>query len=134
VFVALSTRASLALLKRKFGEKRDTGEFSEMCFTTARGRPINEHYLAKSKFKLLAQSCGLPEIRLYDLRHTAATLALSMGIPPKIVSEQLGHSKAAFTLDTYAHVLPHMQDEAAGKMEAAILSGLNLPLNLTASS
>ena len=118
----------LALLKKDISESKGTGEFSEMIFTTARGKPINEHYLAKSKFKPLARSCGLPEIRLYDLRHTAATLALSLGIPPKVVSEQLGHSKAAFTLDTYAHVLPHMQDEAAAKMEAAILSGLNLTL------
>ncbi len=124
----------LALLKKEIFERKGTGEFSEMIFTTARGKPINEHYLAKSKFKPLARSCGLPEIRLYDLRHTAATLALSMGIPPKVVSEQLGHSKAAFTLDTYAHVLPHMQDEAAAKMEAALLSGLTLPLVTTASS
>ena len=124
----------LQMLKKKAAEKQGTGEFSEMIFTTARGKRINEHYLAKSKFKPLAYSCGLPEIRLYDLRHTAATLALSMGIPPKVISEQLGHSKAAFTLDTYAHVLPHMQDEAAAKMEAAILSGLSLPLTSTVSS
>ncbi len=42
------------------------------------------------------------------------------------VSEQLGHASAAFTLDTYSHVLPHMQDEAAAKMEAALLNGLSL--------
>jgi integrase len=42
-----------------------------------------------------------------------------------VVSEQLGHASAAFTLDTYSHVLPHMQDEAA-KMEAALLNGLSL--------
>jgi integrase len=123
----------LALLKKQAAERKGTGEFSEMIFPTARGKPINEHYLAKSKFKPLVRLCGLPEIRLYDLRHTAATLALSMGIPPKVVSEQLGHSKSAFTLDTYAHVLPHMQDEAAAKMEAAILSGLTLP-SVTATS
>jgi integrase len=43
-----------------------------------------------------------------------------------VVSEQLGHASAAFTLDTYSHVLPHMQDEAAAKMEAALLNGLSL--------
>ena len=45
---------------------------------------------------------------------------------PKVVSEQLGHASAAFTLDTYSHVLPHMQEEAAAKMEAALTNGLSL--------
>jgi len=49
------------------------------------------------------------EVRLYDLRHSAATIA-----------EQLGHASTAFTLDTYAHVLPHMQDEAAARVEAVL--------------
>jgi integrase len=39
----------------------------------------------------------------------------------KVVSEQLGHASTAFTLDTYAHVLPHMQDEAAARVEAMLL-------------
>jgi len=62
----------------------------------------------------------LPTLRLYDLRHTAATLALSAGVPPKVVSEQLGHATSAFTLDVYAHVLPHMQAEAAERVEALL--------------
>ena len=45
------------------------------------------------------------DFRLYDLRHTAATLALTAGVPPKVVSEMLGHASAAFTLDVYSHVL-----------------------------
>jgi len=68
----------------------------------------------------------LPNIRLYDLRHTSATIAITVGVPPKVVSEQLGHASAAFTLDTYSHVLPHMQAEAAAKMEAALLADLPL--------
>ena len=64
-------------------------------------------------------------IRLYDLRHTAATLALSAGVPPKVVAEQLGHASAAFTLDVYSHLLPHMQEEAAIKVEQ-ILEGPGL--------
>jgi len=62
----------------------------------------------------------LPEIRLYDLRHTAATLALAAGVPVKVISEQLGHASATLTLDTYSHVLPHMQEEAAAKVEAPL--------------
>lgn len=59
-------------------------------------------------------------MRLYDLRHTAATLALTAGVPAKVVSEQLGHASSAFTLDVYAHVLPHMQSEAAVRVAALL--------------
>lgn len=106
------------------GETCDSA-FADLIFTTARGEPINEEYLVKKYFKPLLREAGLPNIRLYDLRHTSATLALTVGVAPKVVSEQLGHASAAFTLDTYSHVLPHMQDEAAAKMEAALLKGLS---------
>jgi integrase len=96
--------------------------FADLIFTTARGEPINEEYLVKKYFKPLLREAGLPNIRLYDLRHTSATLALTVGIAPKVVSEQLGHASAAFTLDTYSHVLPHMQDEAAAKLEAVLFA------------
>jgi integrase len=62
----------------------------------------------------------LPDTLLYDLRHTAATLILVAGAPTKVVSEQLGHASAAFTLDVYSHVLPHIQDAAAAKVEALL--------------
>jgi integrase len=71
-------------------------------------------------FKPLLKEAGLPNIRLYDLRHGAATLALAAGVSPKIISEQLGHASVAFTLDVYSHVLPHMQDAAAEKVEALL--------------
>jgi len=100
--------------------------FADLIFTTAHGEPINEEYLVKKYFKPLLRETGLPNIRLYDLRHTSATLALTVGVAPKVVSEQLGHASAAFTLDTYSHVLPHMQDEAAAKMEAALMNDLSL--------
>jgi hypothetical protein len=54
-----------------------------------------------------------PRIRFHDLRHTAATLLLGRGVHPKIVSEMLGHSTIAITLDKYSHVTPTMQPEAA---------------------
>jgi hypothetical protein len=59
-------------------------------------------------------------MRLNDLRNTTATLALAAGVPSKVVSEQLGHASSAFTLDVYPHVLPHMQAEAAIRLEALL--------------
>jgi integrase len=100
--------------------------FADLIFTTTRGEPTSEEYLVKKHFKPLLREAGLPNIRLYDLRHTSATLALTVGVAPKVVSEQLGHASAAFTLDTYSHVLPHMQEEAAAKMEAALTDGLRI--------
>ena len=80
---------------------------------------MNSDYLAR-EFKRLLREAGLPQMRLYDLRHTAATLALTAGVPAKVVSEQLGHASSAFTLDVYAHVLPHMQSEAAVRVAALL--------------
>jgi integrase len=93
---------------------------AELIFTMPSGRPIESDKLAK-QFKSILEQVGLPLIRLYDLRHTGATLALAAGVPPKVISEQLGHAIAAFTLDVYSHVLPHMQEEAAVKVEGVLL-------------
>jgi len=66
-----------------------------------------------SKFRKVAKSVGLENLRFHDLRHTHATLMLQQGVHPKIVSERLGHSSIALTLDTYSHVLPGLQEAAA---------------------
>ena len=63
----------------------------------------------------------MPTNRLHDLRHTYATLLLSQGEHPKIVADVLGHANISMTLDTYSHVLPHMQAGAAEAMRAAVL-------------
>jgi integrase len=65
----------------------------------------------------LIRKAGLPDIRLHDLRHTAATLMLKQGVHPKIVQERLGHADIVLTLNTYSHVLPTMQNEAAAKLD-----------------
>jgi len=95
-------------------------DVAELVFTTPVGRPIHSDKLAK-RFKAILRQAGLPIIRLYDLRHTSATLALAAGVPPKVVAEQLGHASAAFTLDVYSHLLPHMQEQAAMKVEQILI-------------
>jgi integrase len=71
----------------------------------------------KRHLRPILKRAGLPQIRLYDLRHTAATLALSSGVPIKVISEQLGHASSALTMDVYSHVSPDMQEEAVRKVE-----------------
>jgi integrase len=63
---------------------------------------------------------GLPEIRFHDLRHSSATLLLSLGVHPKVVQEILGHSQISMTLDIYSHVLPSMHQDAVARLNAAI--------------
>jgi integrase len=61
--------------------------------------------------------------RLYDLRHTCATLLLVADENPKIVSERLGHSSIVLTLDTYSHVLPTMQKAATDELAGMLFEG-----------
>jgi integrase len=72
------------------------------------------------RFKPLLKQARLPMVRFHDLRHTCATLLLGRNVNPKIVSEMLGHASIAITLDTYSHVLPNMQGEAAKAMKDAL--------------
>ena len=65
---------------------------------------------------MAAARAGVPAVRLHDLRHTAATLALTAGAHPKQVQEMLGHARVAITLDVYSHVTPHMHEETAEKI------------------
>ena len=113
-------------LRCLYMRERSTPDLSPVSarpiFRTRRGQPINSDSLAR-EFKCMLREAGLPEMRLYDLRHTAATLALAAGVPVKVVSEQLGHASSAFTLDVYAHVLPHMQSDAAIRVAALLGMG-----------
>lgn len=66
-------------------------------------------------------AAGLSSIRLHDVRHTYATVALSAGVPITIVSRRLGHATVSITLDVYSHVLPTDDGDAAVKVAGIIL-------------
>jgi integrase len=83
-----------------------------LVFTREDGSQLHPD-LVTDTFHRLAAAAGLPPIRLHDLRHTAASLALQAGVPMKVVSEQLGHSSLAITADTYTSVLPVVAHAAA---------------------
>ncbi len=73
------------------------------------------------RFARIMKAANLPPIRLHDLRHTHATLALAAGVHPKIVSERLGHSTVSLTFDVYSHAIPALESEAAAKIAALFL-------------
>jgi integrase len=81
------------------------------------GNPCNPDSLSAAWARTLRKN-KLPPIRFHDLRHAHATLMLSQGIHPKIVSERLGHASIGITLDTYSHVLPTMQEQAAAAFDS----------------
>jgi integrase len=91
-----------------------------LVFTSTVGTPVDVGNLTYRSFRPLLKRARLPQIRIHDLRHTAATLLLGKGVHPKIVQEMLGHSTITQTMDTYSHVLPDMQDEAVSAMDSAL--------------
>ena len=91
-----------------------------LLFRAKRGGPICESRFVRCHFKPLLKSAALPSIRLYDLRHTTATISLAR-VSPKVISEQLGRASVSFTLDVYSHVLLHMQDAVAEKVQALLI-------------
>jgi len=93
----------------------DTG----LIFTNEDGQALHP-WLVSRCFRKVIREAMLPDIRLHDLRHTHATLALQAGIHPKVISERLGHATVAITLDTYSHAIPAMQEEAAAKIAGLV--------------
>lgn len=95
------------------------GPKPEFVFTSEVGSPLNSCNLIKRMHKILDE-CGLPRIRIHDLRHTAATIWLSQGIPLFIVSRLLGHESVSTTADIYGHLYVENQAEAVETMEAVL--------------
>ncbi|AWN23971.1 hypothetical protein DKM44_12645 [Deinococcus irradiatisoli] len=104
-------REQKASQERQPQQAAEAWEDHGFVFTTVTGAPVRPDALAKA-FEKLAQRAGVPRIRFHDMRHTAASLMISQGIPPKTVSEWLGHSDVAFTLRTYTQLYDEQREEA----------------------
>ena len=97
-------------------------EPTEWMFTDAHGVPIHPQAMSQTLDRLVRRA-PVPTIRFHDLRHTHATLLIAAGVPAKVVAERLGHSRASFTIDSYQHVLPGMQADAAAVFADLITDG-----------
>jgi integrase len=93
-----------------------------LVFTREDGRPLHPREVTRA-FTRHVLAAELPIIRLHDLRHTHATLALAAGVHPKIVQERLGHANIAITLDTYSHAVPALEEQAARTVAALVFGG-----------
>jgi integrase len=94
----------------------------DFVFTQAEGKPLHPDKVS-NEFRQIVATAGLPHLTLHGLRHAHATLMLSAGVNPKIVSERLGHSNISITLDTYSHLLPGMQEAAAQAVGDRLAAG-----------
>jgi integrase len=91
----------------------------DLVFTTTVGTPPDGTNVTHGLQRLLA-AAGLPRQRFHDLRHACASLLLAQGVHPRVVMEQLGHSQIGLTMNTYSHVIPALQREAAAQIEALL--------------
>ena len=94
---------------------------NDLVFANAVGKPIHPNRLREAWARIGVQA-GL-RLRFHDLRHIHASLLLQQGVHPKVVSERLGHSTVAVTLDIYSHVVPSLQVEAASQLEELLANG-----------
>jgi integrase len=91
----------------------------DLVFTRPDGRPLVPWLVSKA-FREHSRAAMLPLIPPHVLRHTYATLALTSGVNPRIVSGRLAHATVALTLDVYSHVLPQADREAADRIAALL--------------
>jgi len=96
-----------------------------IVFTHEDGAALHPDQISNA-FERLTQAAELPRIRLHDLRHTYATLALQSGVPLWAVSDILGHASLAITSNVYRHAIPPVFEEAAGKV-AGLMLGRSRP-------
>jgi len=122
----------LALFLREYRTERETiyrelGKeltLDSLVFAYPDGRPLDPSVLSH-EFARLAKQAGLERVRFHDLRHTFASLMLLRGAKPKVISEALGHSSVAFTMDVYSHIIEGMQEDAMALLDEVLPAGVN---------
>lgn len=123
--IALPHETVEALRRHKEAQAEEKDLFEEayeergLVFPSYSGTPLDPRNFVRT-FERVIAIAGVPKIAFHDLRHTHATLLLQAGVHPKVVAERLGHTEIGTTLDTYSHVLPSIQRDAANAMSAII--------------
>jgi integrase len=110
-------------LVRQLLEHRMASRFKgddELVFPNERGGPVDAGNFVRREFKTALRRANLPEIRWHDLRHTFASLLIAAGEHPKLVSEQLGHSSTAITMDRYGHLFDQSYGDASDRLETVL--------------
>ena len=122
----------LALYLREYKAERESLNWQlgqpltldSLVFADPEGRPLDPCVLSHD-FARIVKRAGLEHVRFHDLRHTFASLMLLRGAKPKVISEALGHSSVAFTMDTYSHIIEGMQEDAMALLDEVLPAGVN---------
>ena len=128
--VAMPPKLALFLREYKAERERLSRELGEqltlddLVFTSVEGKPFDPGVLTHN-FARIAKRAGLENVRFHDLRHTFASLMLLRGAKPKVISEALGHSSIAFTMDIYSHIIEGMQSDAMALLDEVLSPGKN---------
>ena len=123
--IMLSRRAVVALRQHRARQReqrmlaRTEWHDLGLVFANAVGEPMDPSW-QRARFYAALSDAGLPGVRFHDLRHSAATMLLTQGVHPKVVSEMLGHATITLTLDTYSHLVPAMHEQAAAAMDTML--------------
>jgi len=116
--VAIGTATLKALQRRKrLATKEGFASARHLVFPTLSGTVVRLSNLHRRWWAPLLEEAGLEHVRLHDLRHSAASLSLLAGTNPKVVADKLGHTSAAFTMRTYAHVVDSLQHDDAAAID-----------------
>jgi len=113
-------RAECETIARKLGKALT---LDSLVFSNV-DREISPNVLSHA-FKVIAERSGLKDVHFHTLRHTFASLSLQQGAKPKVISEALGHSSVAFTMDVYSHIIEGMQEEAMALLDEVLPIGKN---------
>jgi len=122
--VAMTPKLALYLRDYQL-ESQLSGEpvgLDALVFSKQGGKPLDASMLTHA-FHDIAKHASLENVRFHDLRHTFASLALLRGAKPKVISEALGHSSVAFTMDTYSHIISGMQEDMMALLDEVIPAG-----------
>jgi integrase len=117
----LNHRATQDQEREWAGSKWQDGGF---VFTTGSGTPMHPDDISRL-FPTVLKAAKLPKVRFHDLRHSCATLLLSLGVHAKLVQETLGHSSYQLTMDTYSHMIPALRNEVADRMDEILSTTVN---------
>ena len=110
-------RRKLIQLEERLLEPSTWKNPNNLVFTNSTGNHLTPSHLSSRLFPALLERAGVKKIRFHDLRHSTASLLLSLDIHPKIVQELLGHSNISITLDIYSHSMPSLQKKAISKLD-----------------
>jgi len=122
--LALFLREYRAERERLYQQLGKELTLDDLVFTSVAGKPIDPCVLTHA-FTRMARQAGLEGVRFHDLRHTFASLMLLRGAKPKVISEALGHSSVAFTMDVYSHIIEGMQEDAMALLDEVLPPGIN---------